>query len=73
MSEKARQPAAHLPVEAVHTDAEGNIQQHGIPVHGTDEEPAALPTSARHQTETAPHLDGGDTNVAKHDHNPVGK
>ena len=68
MSDKAKQPAAHPPVDPVHTDASGNIHQHGIPVHATDEEPTALPTSDRHQAEMAPHPDGGDAEAPKHDH-----
>jgi hypothetical protein len=68
MSDKARQPAAHKPLDPVHTDAEGNIHQGGVPVHATVEEPTALPSSDRHHSETAPHPEGGNAEVPKHEH-----
>jgi hypothetical protein len=56
------------PAEPVHTDAQGRLHQHGIPIHATDEEPTGLPTSDRHLTETTPHEEGGDASRAKHEH-----
>ena len=68
MSDKAKQPAAHQPVDPVHTDAAGNIHQEGVPVHATGEEPTALPNADRHHSELAPHPDGGDAGAPKHEH-----
>jgi hypothetical protein len=68
MSDKASQPAAHQPVDPVHTDSAGNIHQEGVPVHATDDEPASLPTSDRHHSETAPHPAGGNADAPKHEH-----
>ncbi len=54
----------------MHTGSTGNLHQNGVPVHATDEEPMGMPTSDRHQSETASHESGGDADAAKHDHNP---
>jgi hypothetical protein len=68
MSETPRQPQPAPAVDAVHADAEGNLYQHGIPIHATDEEPTGLPNSDRHLSETAPHEEGGDAEAPKHQH-----
>ena len=71
MPDPKQPPSPHAPEEAVHTDATGAIHQHGVPVHATDEEPASLPTSERHQSETALHPQGGNRDGSKHSHNPT--
>jgi hypothetical protein len=43
---------------------------HGVPDPATQDEPTGLPTSDRHHSETAPHVQGGDADAPKHSHTP---
>jgi hypothetical protein len=65
-------PETPSPTDDVHTDANGDLHQNGVPVHATDEEATGYPTSDRHLSETAAHEAGGDAEAPKHDHGAKG-